>query len=357
MKSTARKDSPEASRFLRILERLLAQASPRGCEHGMAVLIRKEIEALGYSCEQDGARNLLVRVPGRDASAPTSVFAAHMDEIAVVVTAIEDGGILKVERSGQLKPFKLGERPLEFFGDVKPVIGMISLGGGHGASIAALDTWDGIPVLTGMTREELDACGIRPGTSGVPVREGCGPILFGGEEQPLVGAWTLDDRAGVAILLMLLEDLKKQAIQPPGPVIIAFTVHEEGGCHGAKFLANHERPDYFFAVDGCPFIPGCGYGVNEKPTCWSMDALGHYDQDLLRTLGTAANEAGTKAQTAVLTGGHSDATSAYSIGAVGKVACIGHTRYNSHGYEVARLDVFPNILRTLTALFQMDKWL
>lgn len=323
----------------------------------MSELIRREVEHLGYVCEEDGARNLLVRLPGRDPKAPTSVFAAHMDEIAVVVTAIEDGGILRVERSGQLKPFKLGESPLEFFGDVKPVIGMVSLGGGHGASIASLDTWTGVPVITGMTREELEACGVRPGTSGVPLREGCGPVLFGGDTQPLVGAWTLDDRAGMAILLLLLEDLKKREIQPPGPTTIAFTVHEEGGCHGAKFLANRERPDYFFAVDGCPFVPGCGYGVNERPTCWSMDALGHYDQDLLRLLGKAAHNAGTQLQTAVVTGGHSDATSAYSIGAVGRVACIGHTRYNSHGYEVARLDAFPNILRTLTTLFQMDRWL
>ena len=46
----------------------------------------------------------------------------------------------------------------------------------------------------------------------------------------------------------------------------------------------------------------------------------------------------------------SDASQVYAVGAAPRVATFGHVRENSHGYEVARLAVFANVVATLVEL-------
>lgn len=137
---------------------------------------------------------------------------------------------------------------------------------------------------------------------------------------------------------------------------MAFTVHEEGGCYGAKALAQRERPEVFIAVDGSPWKPRAGIEVSDQPTCWSKDFLIHYDQRLIALLAQAAQSAGTQLQTAVLTNASSDASAVYDCGAAPRVAFTGHTRANSHGFEVAQLNVFPNIVATLFELLKLKNW-
>ncbi|HVF09433.1 MAG TPA: M20/M25/M40 family metallo-hydrolase, partial [Abditibacteriaceae bacterium] len=173
-------------------------------------------------------------------------------------------------------------------------------------------------------------------------------IVFGAPDDPLVAAWTFDDRMGVVTQLRLLEALQQRGITPVRPTMIAFTVHEEGGCHGAKVLAHRERPEVFIAVDGCPMSPGSGLVLDGRPATWSKDAKAHLDQRLVRDFCRAAREAGTELQIVVLGGrAYSDASAVYDCGAAPRVGIIGHVRENSHGFEVARLAVFDNLLATL----------
>jgi putative aminopeptidase FrvX len=148
-------------------------------------------------------------------------------------------------------------------------------------------------------------------------------------------------------LLRLLEEIGDQAPVSVRPLIIAFTVHEEGGCHGAKVLAQRERPEIFVAVDGCPTPPEAPLRLDGRPAVWSQDTLGHFDQRLVQALRQCAREAGTELQVAVYEHSAGDASAAYAVGAVPRAAHVGHVRENSHGYEVARLSVFDNLLKTL----------
>ncbi len=339
--------------FLELLEELLQVPAPSGREEQMAALVRRHLDRLGYAHETDGSGNLVVRLEGSQPDLPVMMIAAHMDEIGVVVSHIEDDGTLCVERSGGLVPFKLGERPLIFLGDGDSIIGIPSFGTGHTTKFDSGIAWEDVHVITGLTKAQLLEKGIRPGSTGVPVAQGRGPFLLGTQESPLVAAWTMDDRAGVIVLLQLLQIWKERGLQPRRPTIVAFTVHEEGGCYGAKALAQRERPEVFVAVDGSPWKPRAGIEVNDQPTSWSKDFLIHYDQRLIVLLGQAARNAGTQLQTAVLTNASSDASAVYECGAAGRVAIIGHTRSNSHGFEVAQLNVFPNVVNTLVEFSQM----
>lgn len=340
--------------FLSLFKESLQIPSPSGREEQMAQWVRRHLDEMGYAHETDGAGNISVRLDGRNPDAPLSVFAAHMDEIGVVVTHIEDDGTLRVDRSGALSPFKIGERPLHFLGDNGSITGVLSFGSGHTSTFDQGIAWEDVRVITGLSKAQLQQAGVRPGSTGVPIAEGRGPFLMGDPNDPLVAAWTLDDRAGVILQLQLLKLLKEKNLQPPGPTVIAFTIHEEGGCHGAKILAHREKPEIFIAIDGCPWKPHTGVEVNDLPTTWSKDKAAHYDQRFIKVLYRAAENANTQCQTAVLTNARSDASAVYDSGAAPRMAILGHSRFNSHGFEVAKLSVFPNILQTLIELFKLD---
>jgi putative aminopeptidase FrvX len=328
---------------------LLAAPAPSGHETLLAQVVRDKLDLLGYVHRTDGAGNLLVQLPGQETGAPLVCIAAHMDEIGMVVTKIEPDGALLVDRSGGLYPWKLGEGPLEILGDYDRIVGILSMGSTHAPGVADQPiTWDRVRILTGLAPEQLKAIGIRPGSPAVPVRQVRGPVLFGDPADPLVGAWTFDDRMGVVILLKLLERLQQDGLHARHPTLIAFTVHEEGGAHGAKALAQRERPEIFISIDGCPIPPGAPLKLDDRPGIWSKDSGTFYDPRLVRALCQAAVTAGTELQPVVYNRTFSDASLVYSVGGAQRVACFGHVRENSHGYEVARLSVFDNVIRTLT---------
>ncbi len=339
---------------LDLFRELLSVPAPPGCEEAMARLIGRKLEALGYAHETDPAGNLLVRLaPRRARRAPPVVLASHMDEIGLVVTGIQPDGRLSVDASGGLLPYKIGERLMTVLGDGAPVSGVLSVGvSGHAGESDKPIPWSACSITTGLTPAALAHAGIRPGSSAVPAVEGRGPVLLGDPADPLVAGWTFDDRMGCVALLRLLDTLRRRRIEPRRPFLVAFTVHEEGGCHGAKVLTHREQPEVFVAVDGCPVTPDTPLALDGRPGVWSKDRLGHYDQRLVRDLCRLACEAGTELQPAVYSKASSDASAVYAAGGAPRVAFVGHVRENSHGFEIARLSVFDNVLKTLTAFVQ-----
>lgn len=339
--------------MLSMLVSLLDLPAVSGHEHSIAGHIRALLDDWGYVPETDGTGNVLVRMEGRRPQLPTCCLAAHMDEIGMVVTAVEEDGRLRVTRSGGLFPWKLGEGPVEVRGDKSAIVGVLSMGSTHVQVSDRAPTWQDVWVLTGLPPADLAAAGVRPGSPATPIRSQRGPVLFGRAEDPLVAAWTFDDRMGVIMLLRLLRHLKEADLQPAHPTIVTFTTGEEIGGLGAKALAQRERPGIFIAVDGCPIPPGTPLILDGRPGIWTKDRLATYDPDLLRALFAAARAAGTELQPAVYTDTASDASLVASVGAAPRIACLGHVRENSHGYEVARLSVFDNVVETLLQFVQM----
>ena len=335
-----------------LFEQLLIN-SPSGGEKEVATIIQKKLDYIGYAHILDAAGNVLVRLPGKNPNASQIVIAAHMDEIAMVVSSIEQNGELRVTRLGGLYPWKLGEGPLDILGDRKIIRGVLSMGSTHTRNASEQpSSWETVRIITGLLPDQLEEIGVRPGTPLLPTKERRGPQIFGDKNDPLICAWTFDDRMGCVTLLRLLDFLKEKSITPFHPTTFAFTTREETGSHGAKYLVRSINPEVFIAIDGCPIPPGSPLKIDGRPGIWSKDRLAQYDQDLLRALSESALEAGTSLQTAVYDAAASDASLvSYALG-IPKIACIGHVRENSHGYEVARLSVFDNLLKTLIAFIR-----
>jgi putative aminopeptidase FrvX len=326
---------------------LLAVPSPSAHEERLANLLTRKLESYGYSSTIDSSGNVLVHLPGAEHDAPLCILSAHMDEIGLAVTRIEPDGSLHVIRSGGLHAWKLGERQVTILGDIEDITGVVSLGAGHGASANQPVTIEQIRVYTGFSPETLARVGVRPGTPIVPVREGCGPYIFGDPQDPFVSAWTFDDRMGIVALLLMLETIKREKITPHRPMLIAFTTQEEINSSGAKSLCQREKPEVFIAVDGCPVTADCGLVVDDRPGIRSSDRPAIYDQRLLQFFCRAALQAGTSLQPVAYDISASDASMVYDMGGAQRIASLGFPRYSSHGFELAKVAVFDNLYKTL----------
>ena len=345
-----------SNKALELFTHLLGFPSPPGHEHRIAGAITSKLEDLDVAYEQDAAGNITVVLPAAKPTRSTSggltpvltILAAHMDEIAMVVSKIEENGELKAVRSGGLYPAKLGEGPVMLLGDQEDVVGILSFGSMHRTDAADLAvTWDNARIITGHDPLALASFGVGVGTPAVPTFERRGPVVHGPENDPLVSAWTFDDRMGVVALLRLIEEMKATKATAVRPTVVAFTVHEEGGCHGAKLLARKLGPEAFIAVDGCPIPPDADLSIDGRPGIWYKDTHIQYSRSLIRELTEAATAAGVELQRAVYAGAASDASAVYAAGFADRVATIGHVRENSHGYEVARLSVFERLFEVL----------
>jgi putative aminopeptidase FrvX len=333
--------------IISMFSELLAIPAPSGTEGEMVEFIITKLKSLGYDPIKDHTGNVYVRIVG-ERNDISCCLAAHIDEIGLMVTKINADGSLNVERVGGSLPWKFGERPVEIFGETKTIKGITAMGSGHGGRKTDTQVkWEEVKVITGYTPEKLQEFGIIAGTRILPLRSDCGPHILGDEDNPLIAAWTFDDRMGAVALLRLLKIIKKEEIKPKIDTIIAFTVQEETSCFGARTLAQKIKPTYFIAVDGCPTASHSPLEVDERPGIWLKDNRQFYSTELIESLTKAAESAGVELQRAIFTGAASDASSVGLTGVADQVATIGHVRENSHGYEIANLESFENLLKTL----------
>ncbi len=343
-----------------LLRALLHIPCPSGREERMADFICAYIDQIGFTPHRDAQGNAWTLVPGRDAEAGPVALASHMDEIAMVVHAIEADGTLRVQRSGGLHPWKLGECPVVLVGDGDSLVpAHLSFGSGHTndpddpiaqfASGARGLQWSHCHLITGLTPEQLRARGVRVGTCAVPDSAVRGPHLLGPAEDPLVSAWILDNRGGTLTLLRLLEKIQRSGLQPARPLYLCFMVQEEGGLLGAKGWAHRNAVETFIAVDSSPIPRGAQLALDGRPATWSKDSGAHFHQGLIGELASATERAGSELQYAVYGAAASDATGVLQAGLAPRAATIGYPRANSHGYEVCRLSVFGHLVNALFA--------
>ena len=342
---------------LTLLGELLQIPSPSGREEQMAAEIARRIDHLGYRAQSDAQGNIWTSLPGSASTQGPVAMASHMDEISMVVSGIEPDGELRLQPSGGLHPWKLGECPVQIIGDGEPVPGHLGFGSGHTrdpndpmtsfASGSRGITWEHCRLATGLTPTQLRAAGVREGSSCVPVSSVRGPHLFGPEDDPLVSAWILDNRGGTLTLLRLLERIRAEGLVPVRNLHICFMVQEEHGLIGARGWVQRNPVEIFIAVDSSPIPRGVDLKLDGRPATWSKDSVVQFDQKLIKELAAAAVRAGTELQYAVYGAAASDASGALESGGAQRAATIGYPRDNSHGYEVSRLSVFDNLTATL----------
>lgn len=212
-----------------LLRRLVETPGPSGRESQVRELVHAEIEALADELEVSpmGGLHAVVNRGGEG----RIMLAAHLDEIGLVVSHIDENGFARFQPVGGLKSrILLGQR-VRFPGDVQGVVGVDLDRSSNKSPVLGEHFLD-----FGATSRE--SCPVSVGDFGAFER----PFLDLGDR--VVGK-SMDDRVGVAILI---ETLRRLA-HSPHELVFAFTVQEEVGRRGAITSAYSLAPDMGIAVD------------------------------------------------------------------------------------------------------------
>jgi endoglucanase len=215
-----------------LIKRLVETYGPSGREEQIREVIREEIEGLTDEVRVDAMGNLIALKRGSGGGLKV-LLAAHMDEIGVIVTHVDEKGFLRFASVGGVRPLALLGGRAVFADGTVGTFGMEKQEPSEEDKIPGLDK---LYLDVGATDKES-----------VPARVGD----VAGFQRPFVAqgdrlmAKSFDDRIGCAVLIQVMRDLKAS----PHDVYFVFSVQEEVGLRGATTSAYGIQPDLGISVD------------------------------------------------------------------------------------------------------------
>lgn len=212
-----------------LIKRLVEAFGPSGKEDQVRRIVREEIRSHvdKISVSPMGGLHAIVN-PGGGTKV---MVAAHMDEIGVIISHIDENGFARFHNIGGVFPHTLVGHRVRFEGDVTGVIGTeasVKTTAAPKISEAFIDFGAG----------SKSECPVRVGDLGAFTR----PFVTLGNRYV---AKSMDDRIGVAVAI----EAAKRLRSTPNEVQFAFTTQEEVGLRGAGTSAYGLDPDVGIAVD------------------------------------------------------------------------------------------------------------
>lgn len=292
-----------------IIRKLTETYGPSGFEDHIRAVIREEVEPLADEVRVTPLGSL-VAVKKGEAGGKRIMLAAHMDEIGVMVTHVDEKGFLRFTSIGGVNPLTCVGARVQFEDGTLGVIGVE----GKREDRTKAPTLEQLYIDVGaMGRED---CPVRVGDAAVFVRP------FAVQGRRLV-AKAMDDRIGCAVLIETLRRLG----QSPNEIHFVFSVQEETTLSGARTAAYGIEPDLAIAVDvtttgdtpeARPMAVELGKGPAVKVQDWGMIA-----HPLVRgLLVRAAEAAGVAYQMEVLERGTTDAAAMQVVRAGVPSGCL-----------------------------------
>ncbi len=216
-----------------LIKQLTEAYGPPGYEQAVRDIIRALVTPYADQVEVDPLGNLhVVKQSSNSGHGSVIMLAAHMDEIGLMVSHIDENGFGRLTTLGGVRPETMvGNRALFTNG----AIGVINV-----------EQWPRNETLDGSHRKLYLDFGVN-NKKAVPVRIGD----VAGFQRPFVDlgdtlvAKSMDDRIGCAILVETL----KQLAETPHELHFVFTVQEEVGTRGATTAAYKVHPEISIAVD------------------------------------------------------------------------------------------------------------
>lgn len=226
------------------LARLSLAPGVSGFEEPVGEVVREEFAALGAEVSRDRLGNVIALKRGEgERPRPRILLAAHLDEVGLIVTAVEDDGFLRFLPVGGLDPRVLVAQEVVVHGK-RPWTGII------GAKPPHIQDDDEQKQAYPLEKLYIDV-GLPAERAREEIRVG-DPVTLAGRFVSLAGdrvaGKALDDRAGVASLLVCLAGLAGR--RHVADVYAVATVGEETtGYRGATAAAFALEPDAAVAID------------------------------------------------------------------------------------------------------------
>lgn len=227
-----------------LLNELTAIPGVSGNESGVREFIIDRLK-LGKKCRVDSIGNLSVEIGD---GSPHIALVAHMDEVGLVVTKIEEDGSLRFNKVGGIDDRILLSRRVEIHSSKGVINGVIGIKPPHlmtnPEERKSVQSAESMRIDVGTrSRRETEKTGIRV-LDFVTFEKGLNRLGKG-----LISGKALDDRVGCAILMRCYQHFKKKKLK--GRLTISWSTQEEMGLRGARVIAHTVRPDYVIVVDTC----------------------------------------------------------------------------------------------------------
>jgi tetrahedral aminopeptidase len=241
----------------RFLKDICEAPGVSGYEHHVAKIVKAAFCAYADEVRQDKLGNVAFLKKGTGENRPRILLAAHMDEIGLMVTKIEEGGYLRFSSVGGIDPRTIVGQEVILYGK-EELYGVIGAKPPHLMQADEQEKGhklEDLHIDVALPEEKVRKL-VRPGDLAVIRRE------FLNLAGNSVAAKAFDDRAGVVVLLVCLQELER--LQHSADVYAVATVQEEVGVRGAATATYGIVPDIGIAVD---VTHGEMPGVPEHETC------------------------------------------------------------------------------------------
>lgn len=300
-----------------LLKKICELPGAPGFEHRIRDFVKKEVAPLVDKVEVDAMGNLIAIKKGK--ARKKVMVAAHLDEIAFIVTHIDDDGFLRFHTLGGFDPKTLTAQRVIVHGK-KDLIGVM---GAKPIHVMTTEERNKKAVIQdyfidlGMKKEEV----LESVYVGAPITRERELIEMG----DCVNSKSIDNRVSVYILIEALRELKDQEV--PYDIYGAFTVQEEVGLRGAISSAGHINPDFGIGLDTTIAYDMPGAQPHEKITSLGkgaavkiMDGSTICDTRMVGYMQDVANRHGIPWQPEILTAGGTDTAGLQRYGKDGSIA-------------------------------------
>ncbi|MGD9676356.1 MAG: M42 family metallopeptidase [Candidatus Bipolaricaulia bacterium] len=224
------------------LRELMSVAAPSGREADAARIWRRQIEPHAEKTWTDVHGNAFASL--NDQGHPRVMLAGHLDQLALVVTDIDEDGFLSFVGVGRWDPQGLPGQRVSILGLSGTLRGVVCRRATHLLTaederkvVTFSDLWIDIGARSGDDARRA----VRPGQQAVPA------LGLERLQNGLIVGSGLDDRVGAFVIAEALREIA--GAKAPSAVVAVATVQEEVGIRGGTTSAFSVAPDVGLAVD------------------------------------------------------------------------------------------------------------
>ncbi|MCR4408042.1 MAG: M42 family metallopeptidase [Anaerolineae bacterium] len=324
-----------------LIKKLVETYGPSGNEDKIRQVIQEEIAGLADEVRTDALGNLIARKRGQNGGKRV-MLAAHMDEIGVIVTHVDEKGFLRFGAVGGVWPHTLLGGRVVFANGTVGVIGTEKVEDEERNKVIPLE------------KLFIDVGAVDKTSVPVQIGDVAGFSRPFADMGKRLVAKAFDDRIGCAVLIQTMRDLKKT----PHDVYFVFSVQEEVGLRGAMTSAYGIEPEMGLSVDvtltgDTPEAQTMAVELGKGPAIKVKDGRMLAHPGVKRLLVETAEAIGIPYQLEVLERGTTDAT-AIQVSREGVPAgCVSiPCRYVHTPSEMVDYDDVTNAVKLLVAMLE-----
>ena len=323
-----------------LIQKLVETQGPSGYETQIRAMIQEEASPYADGVRVDALGNLIVQKGKGSEEGIKLMLAAHIDEIGVMVTQVDENGFLRFTTLGGVRPYTCVGGRVRFLNGASGVIYMEPLD-----DMTKQPTFDQLYIDLGLSAKQDSP--VRIGDVGTFDR----PFLDLGKR---LVAKSMDDRIGAAVLLETLRQIK----ETPHQLFFVFSTQEEVGLRGATTAAFGIDPDLGLSVD----VTGTGdtprrtkvrmeVSLGNGPAIKVRDGGMLADRRVVDWMVGGAEKLGLPYQMEILEGGTTDARAMQISRAGVPAGCLSiPCRYVHSPSEMVDFDDVQNAVRLLIEL-------